>query len=137
MSVVMSDFGKDHWSMFAYAECCAVDGKQLEHCRMRINPDHHVSVGRVMLDSPTWEPPYGTRLKGFWKDDKTTDSTKQLPEHDDWDCVDDLEAAGLLDVGTYINPNVKLTDLGHKIASELRKHKASGGRFATFVSEVV
>jgi hypothetical protein len=34
----------------------------------------------------------------------------ELSDHDDWDCLDDAEAAGLIEsAGTGINPTYKLT----------------------------
>lgn len=119
-------FGKDHWSLFAYCETRAVDYKgvlALEHMTVK-NPA--IRGG--------WKPEYGTRLKGYWKEDGTTDETLKLQDHDDLDCLDELEEAGLIkNIGSGLNPAVKLTDLGKKVASDLREHKANGGMFANFV----
>ena len=74
---------------------------------------------------------YPTRLKGYFED-----KTKSVKGHDDWDCIEDLIAVGLLmeppDEGTGLNPCYRLTTEGIRIASELRDYKTNGGNFATF-----
>ncbi len=111
-------FGKDHWSTFAYVETCCVENHgELENIRLRINNSRH-PVGRG------WDPKYGTRVKNGSIPD---------PDHDDLDCLDDLEDAGLIEqIGTMINPTIRLTERGFAIAGSLRRHKANGGQFATF-----
>jgi hypothetical protein len=75
-----------------------------------------------------WQSSYGTRLKNYF-----ADKSHQLPEHDDYDCVDDFEGAGLLiNNGTGINPIWQLTPEGLRIAAKLRAFKASGGQFYQF-----
>lgn len=117
--VPVSDFGKDHWSTFAYIECCVVDCKGiLNNGRMRCIKNRHpfYDHGHDASACPTL-------LKGA-----------ELRNHDDWDCVDDLIVAGLVEaVGSTMNPVFALTDLGRKVAAELRAHKARGGNFASFV----
>jgi hypothetical protein len=74
-----------------------------------------------------WKGEYGTRIKGG-----------DIPDtqHDDIDCLDDLEEAGLLEsIGTLINPCYKLTDKGFELAGQLRKHKSTGGNFSGFIPE--
>ena len=118
MGFNLNDFGKDHWSTFAYAECCCVDLKgRLDLRRLRMN-----SNKRPVGNGGTWQPSYGSFVKG-----------ERDPEHDDWDCLEDLEAEGLIEmVGTMVNPAVTLTERGYEIAGLLRKHKANGGQFGTF-----
>lgn len=130
MSVSIKNFGKDHWSTFAYIETRCMDYKGVpdrEH--MRTDPDRHPGlVGfRVAQAYEGMHKKYPTRLKGGY----------ELFDHDDWDCVDDLEAAGLLEInGTGINPVYKLTDEGHEIIKQLRKFKSEGGNFADFVPKL-
>lgn len=119
MPVEIGDFGKDHWSLFGYIETVCVDHQGMPDLwRMRCNEEAHpglvgLSFGKV----------YATRTR-----------TREIPGHDDWDCADDLEAVGLILVeGTGINPIFRMTELGSRVAGELRAHKASGGVFATFV----
>lgn len=111
-------FGRDHWSTFGYIEVRCVDhgGRPAKHhmrCCSAIHPGHaHV---------PGAAPP--TRLK---------DGTERT-RHDDWDCADDLEAAGLISIGgTGLLPVFKMTAEGTRVAGLLRAHKAAGGSFSTF-----
>ncbi len=115
-------FGKDHWSVFAYAETCCVDRSgNLDMRRLGVNE----SKRAIRSNGLGWKPEWATRVKGGGQPDS---------EHDDIDSLDDLEKAGLLVwVGTLINPAVKLTDRGIEVASQLRAHKATGGQFAEFL----
>jgi hypothetical protein len=120
MAVPITRFGKDHWSTFAYVETCAVDHEgQLEPRRMRCDENRHPQFVHIRGGTPP------TRLKG----------DEVLSDHDDWDCLDDCEIAGLVkNVGTGLIRVYQLTPLGQKIASDLRIHKQKGGTFSTFVA---
>ena len=122
MTVPVEKFGKDHWSVLAYLECCAVDNKgRLDVRRMRCDADRHPGLVNGLLDSV--QQKYPTILA----------EGEELIDHDDWDCVDDLEAAGFVEqLGTGINPVVKMTELGLKVIAAIRAHKAGGGNFALF-----
>lgn len=127
--VTIDKFGKDHWSTFAYAECRMVDDRGIlnrEHmrCNIKRHPQFANSFNTLQPDMPT-SP---TMLRGHFKDKR-----KARRGHDDWDCLYDLEAAGLLKLnGTGISPIVELTDYGRAVAGLLRKHKADGGNFSEF-----
>lgn len=127
--IAISLFGKDHWSTFGYVECRCVDHKGVpDKNHMRTDVDRHPGlIGPQIAMLGEQKQKYPTRLRGGI----------ELSNHDDWDCVDDLEAAGLLEThGTGIQPWWKLTKLGRKIAAELRGHKAKGGSFGTFVPSI-
>jgi hypothetical protein len=130
-TIPMSQFGRDHWSVFAYIETLCVDNKGVpDHDRMRTNPKTHPGlVGpRIAIMKRSWKPEYGSRLRGH-----AIDKPVQRLNHDDWDCADDLVAAGLIESnGTGINPWFTLTKTGLAIAAALRQHKASGGSFSNF-----
>jgi hypothetical protein len=135
-SVSINEFGKDHWSLLAFIETLCVDFKGLVsdmHRRnFRVNLTRHPGYGYFPMgtDGHQWKSTYGSRLKGFF--DKK-DPKLQLKSHDDWDCAEDFERAGLLENrGTGMNPVFKLTPLGQAVAAELRKHKQDGGKFADF-----
>ena len=120
-TIPTSMFGKDHWSTFGYAECRIVDNSgrpQREH--MRCDPARHPAHAHL---GSTMGSPSPTRLKGG----------VECPSHDDWDCIDDLEAAGLLTTGgTGLFPTWALTNKGRRVAAELRAHKAKRGSFGDF-----
>jgi hypothetical protein len=132
-----SRFGKDHWSMLAYAQSCCVNGKEgfgtLDNRKMRANEKTHplLAVNQNSLPlSSGWQPSWGTRLHGFFEE---RDAALQLPDHDDWDCLDDLEAAGYLEIVSMVNGFVHMTELGNKVCGLLLAFKANGGQFAQFV----
>lgn len=140
------EWGQDHWSTLAYLEAVTVDkGGKIDNDRMRCNPRRHSTLyhGRIKaarafsggMEAGVFR--YPTRLK-----------EREIPEHDDWDCVDDMIDVGLVRVlrdeldlhmrflygpfsGTTIT--VALTELGQEVASQLRRHKANGGNFREFV----
>jgi len=131
MNISIKDFGKDHWSTFAYIETLCVDSPNSEGVgvingrRMRCDTDRHpLLVGGLYSFA---DEKYPTRLR----------EGKELSNHDDWDCLEDLEREGLLEIISLINGFVKLTEKGIKIAGELRGHKARGGTFSTFVPSCI
>ncbi len=111
-------WGKDHWSTFAYVETCVVDrGGAIDRQRMRTHPGRHPLLAH--MDGSA----YPTRLR----------DGALLSDHDDWDCLSDLEEAGLLEnIGSDTNHLIILTDEGRRVAAALRAHKAAGGTFASF-----
>jgi hypothetical protein len=123
--VPIDDFGADHWSTFGYIETRIVDhgGVPLKHhlrCVIRRHPFFAHEGGDASR--------YPTRLRG----------DRKLANHDDWDCLDDLEAAGLLENrGTGANPVFCLTPRGEEIAGKLRAHKGRGGNWSEFFIEPV
>lgn len=129
--VKLEEFGKDHWSTFAFIETRCVDHKgQPDLDRMRCNTKRHPGlIGAVVnrFGNAKWKPEYSTRLKGHFQ------TPNQINGHDDHDVADDLALAGLIEVrGTGIHPWYKMTKLGTQVASMLREHKAKGGNFADF-----
>jgi hypothetical protein len=129
----MEQWGKDHWSTFAYLETCAVDGHgiiQNAHmrCHARLHrPFVHLGFGGVPNDGSK----YPTLLK----------DGVEVQRHDDWSCLEDMVAAGLLRSwfqmrsGEYFGHGVakiELTPLAWDIAGQLRTYRGEGGNYATF-----
>lgn len=125
----MSEWGKDHWSLLLYVETRCVDyNGTLDFKHMR----DKLMRGDVLLNNK-WKPEYGTRLKGYFVEGGENDKSRQLPQHDDHDCLEDLEAAMLIkNIGTGMNPLITMTDLGYTYITQLRKHKAAGGHCSNF-----
>lgn len=127
--------------MLAYVETRCVDGQDgvgtLVRAHIRGNANTH-----PLLANTAWKPSFGTRLKGFFEYEHRSDPAKaiaagfMLDGHDDWDCLDDLEAAGFVDVVSLSNGKVRMTEAGLQMAGQLRRHKAKGGQFAGFTPEV-
>lgn len=100
-------FGKDHWGTLAYIETRTVDhGGLLDHERMRCDPARHpmMLAARPVRPRSTNDTVYPTMLKA--SETPGPDGhydVERLPGHDDYDCADDLMAAGLL---TCVMPTV-------------------------------
>jgi len=122
MNIPIYDWGRDHWSTFGYIEIRIVDFKGIpDNHHMRCDPKLHPLLAHEGSSGRT----YPTRLR-----------EGEVPNHDDWSCLEDAEAVGLLiNTGTSLNRVYKLTDEGHHVAAALRRHKANGGSFATFTLE--
>ena len=97
--VPVDRFGDDHWSTFAYVETRTVDYKGfLGHDHMRCSLDLHGSL--YSLKNPHGRSD-GARYRTKIKDERLPDGTwsaASLPDHDDYSCLDDCLAAGLLEV---------------------------------------
>lgn len=145
--IPMSRWGKDHWSMLAYAETLCVDGQpgtkgvgKIDHRRVRCNPAVHPMQN--VNTSVSWQPNYGTCLRGYFQLENRQDlnvavaAGMKLVDHDDWSVLDDLEAAGLVDIISTANGFITMTPKGMGLAAQLRQHKAGGGHFATFEPSV-
>lgn len=136
--VPMEQWGHDHWSTLAYLESRAVDHAGfIDNRHMRTDPRLHSSliglmpIGNVRVALNKDGKTYPTRLKGG----------KDLDRHDDWSCLEDMSAAGLVKIqfrqtNTNIAGNsqarIKLTHLGWKVSAALREHRANGGHWRDF-----
>jgi hypothetical protein len=118
--VPLVEFGKDHWSTFGYIETRVVDHNGLpERQHLRCIEQRHPFFAHRGGDASK----YPTRLRGG----------RLKHDHDDWDCLDDLEEARLIDnIGTGVNRVYRLTDFGRKVAGQLRGHRGQGGQWDEF-----
>lgn len=139
--VPIDQFGKDHWSLLAYIETRCVDFNrgvdtcEINHDHLRCNIKQHPTLQgprQRLAKDLGWKPSYGTRLKEFKSDKNLQRQLNQLHEHDDWDCLDDLENAGLIEVISVVNGFIKITNAGKKINTLIRDHKSAGGSFSSF-----
>ena len=126
MSIPIDQWGRDHWSAFAYIEAICVERGYCVPDRRKIQTNHNRHPHLAYYhDKELDGAQYGIRLKGG--------VTLPGPDYDEWDCLDDMEEAGLMvDVGTGINPAYRMTEKGCDVAAQLRKHKAMGGQYAGF-----
>jgi len=132
--VPIAFWGKDHFSALAYVETRCVDFKgTVNNQHMRADPKLHPGLCDARNYAEGYEgdaPPTrrgskvpATRLKGGIAKEN----------HDDWSCLEDMEAAGLLTwEGTGLYPIFVMTTLGKAVAAALRAHKMDGGNFADF-----
>lgn len=135
-------WGADHWSTLAYLETRIVDYRgRISHDHMRCHRNRHplmYAAKRRLIASGDGSA-YPTRLWGG----------AQAVNHDDYDCLDDMIAAGLVTAtmppappDTLVTGLVEaelmtratyaLTELGLAIAAQLRAHKGRGGSYRTF-----
>jgi hypothetical protein len=121
--IPVAQWGKDHWSTFAYIECrCVDDGGKPNIKHMRCDRDLHPQFSHV---PDALDKKYPTRYKGG-----------ELIDHD-WSCLDDCEMAGLLEnIGTGLNRVYRLTPLGRLVAAQLRQHKQDGKNFHDFTPQI-
>lgn len=123
-AIPIENFGKDHWSVLSYVKSKCEESKDevgvLERMEMRCNVNTHPQWAPKVLhkESLQWGPGQGTRLAGYFDFPEGTDPEKylsagvQLRDHDDWDCLEDLRAAGYIEVISMDQGLVKLTSLG-------------------------
>jgi hypothetical protein len=129
----ISEWGQDHWSTLVYLETCAVDGRGIvNNNRMRCNPRLHREFMSTAPGAYTGEPnKYPTRLaNGCIQND-----------HDDWSCLEDMVAAGLVKAfflqvedAAFGNSQavVEFLPAGRTIANDLRAHRAQHGNYKRF-----
>jgi hypothetical protein len=150
MRATIDQWGKDHWSTLAYIETCCVDNDgKLVNARMRTSHQRHPLLAhRSKFGGGVDGHQYPTMLRG----------EATLEGHDDWDCLRDLEEAGLVKIkrptdraiwdidegrrgpiktasGFHhkeIQVRVGLTNLGLSVTAELRAYKTKGGNFGSF-----
>jgi len=139
--IPIDDWGKDHWSLLGYLETRVVETLkdspscgEINRAQIRCNVERHGHLFSGLLEDvgKRWHTKYGTRLRGFFREGQDNDLGRQLAHHDDWDCLDDMEAAGLIEVLSEINGYIRMTDDGHTVAGQLRDHLGRGGTFACF-----
>lgn len=124
-------WGKDHFNLLAYIGCrntnngCVLDGDHL-----RVNAAKNVGIPKRYPSGADWNPKYGTRLRGHF--DNKNDKSLQLGDHDDVDCLDDMEAEGLITCGTRVSLYAQLTNWGRKFNAALTDHMAQGGASGNF-----
>lgn len=100
--IELSLFGVDHWSTLLYVESRCVDhGGELQRT------DPHMRRK--------------TRARASSKVPTRLNNKVVVENHDDYDCIDDLENAGLC---VYQGDQIALTDLGWSVVGQLRRNRA-------------
>lgn len=119
-------WGHDHWTTFGYAVGRIVEhGGVLDARAMRTDASLHPGLGA--RDPMTFGEPTGARYPTRLREGKIASP------HDDWSCLDDAEAAGLLtNVGTGIDRRYELTALGKRAALALAEHRLAKLPVAAF-----
>lgn len=138
-NVPVSKFSKDHLSLLLYVENLQFESKNkvaaINLSRMRCNPKNHPLHH---VNPFPWKDSWGTKLNGFFNFEHKSDiycAEKNgffLTQHDDWDCLEDLEKSCLVEIISFVNGFVTLTTKGIGLSSALRVHKNNGGNLSDF-----
>lgn len=132
--IQIAQFGKDHWSLLAYIQTLCLDANtgigRINANRMRTNRNTHPYKGNDCLTK--WDNNWGTRLFGAFESKNPVADGLKLETHDDWDCLEDLEKNGLVEIISDVNNFVVLTPEGKKVSLLLSEHKLNGGQYAHF-----
>lgn len=124
-------FGRDHWGvlLLVEAECVNRSGKPwtIDNRRMRVHPNKAPFHPQRYRGNDGYSDKYPTRLR---------DGT-EVSGHDDWDCLEDLEAAGLLHIHSLVNGVVQITRKGQQVAAQARAWRSQGHGMVSFVPEPV
>ena len=127
--ITIEQFGKDHWSLLMYIQTRVLD------CNGILDVNHLRSKNTIFRQG--WTPEYGTRLFGYWNKDSTVNRLLLLGNHDDFNCLEDLEGEGLVkNSGTRLNPVCTITEKGIKIICQLLLHKQAGNNYSDFVAKI-
>ena len=88
--VSISDWGRDHWQTLAFVESCCVDnnGRYKRIDQLRTN-SHHWAIQSLRNE---FLRPFPMRSSDY----KTRLINRDIDNHDDWDCLLDMEREGVL-----------------------------------------
>lgn len=120
----LETFGKAHFSLLIYVESRCVDhGGVLDIAHIRVNSTTHpLFNGHEYSTRATWNEQFGTLLN----------TGERLVDHDDIDCLDDLDNAGLIEIISLVNGFMSMTDKGNELVSKIRSFKTNGGQLGDF-----
>jgi hypothetical protein len=99
---------------------------EIDRDKIRCNGDRrpHLFGPRVAMASNKWKGEWGSRLKGFFENN---DEKLRLPTHDDWDCLEDMEREGLLEIMSVVNGFIVITARAWRSASTFANTKLAAG----------
>lgn len=136
-------FGKDHWSTYAYVETRIVDyAGLLNHDHMRTDADRHPlmmghkrTMARGAAQNNTRKHP--TRLKARTAPDSDGKfGSVELPDHDDYDCLEDLVAAGLVEIAMPKADGEVYRDANGKVVRDVAGNTPIEPGFVTGLTEI-
>lgn len=134
-------FGKDHWSTLAYIETRIVDYRGiLSPDHMRTDADRHPFMQAAktrQFGFPSGNTDkYPTKIKASYEagsDGKF--GTLEIANHDDWDCIEDLIAAGLVTVQMPVADGAVFRDVTGKVVRERAGNTVIEPGFVTGLTE--
>lgn len=137
-------WGVDHWKTLAYIDTVMTDCAGFE-----VGLDPRMRAGRRMFrvlaqDCPTPKRANGTSGRSAASMARPSDyptrlrGGQELANHDDWNCVQDMAAANLFDVGPdSVQPgrNLRFSAKGQAWVGAYRQFKQNGGQAVNFSAE--
>ena len=135
MTIAITRFGSAHWSVLQHVAACAqsTTPHQLDRTWMRCNESRHPEL--TAPRKRPWEPALGSMLAGYdrFRGDarEAAEAGCQVLDHDDWDCLEDLCRAELVE---RLNrpDHARLTPAGTALCDAITSHLAGGGSIAEF-----
>lgn len=115
-------FGKHHWSLMAYLGHLTVNKLNIDRRKMRCNENKHPLLSGKPIYM-TWIDSHSTVLK----------DSSIVNGHDDWDCLNDLEDHGFVEVISLVNCVFLLTEKGADCVKQLTLHKQDGKKYNDFI----
>ena len=124
----VAKWGRDHWTTLLYIESRCVDAKGvLDNQKMRTNARvHRKLLGDLQARTGMTGEDYPTELR----------NGDTIDRHDDWSCVEEMVAHGLLVIVSEKDKTgepfgggeirLRLTDLGWRTAHRIRRDRAEG-----------
>lgn len=136
--IPMSYWSRDHWTTLSYIETVMVDfaGFQVgADARMKSNRRNFRVMSQECpkpkrasngsAQAMVMDPSYATKLN----------DGQQVPNHDDWACVQDMAAEGLfVQLPDDVQPGtiLRFSEKGHKVANAFREFRRDGGKSGDF-----
>lgn len=122
--IPMNKWGRDHWSTLAFVATVMADRGQFVmtgDARMRSNRKNFQAMpstnGIVMRKE------HGSRLS----------DGSSVEDHDDWCCIQDFAAEGLLTVEEIdVGERFRFSNKGQALVTSLLTHKMKGGTFSNY-----
>ena len=145
--VDMSRWSSDHWMLLRYLADRAGKAPKggpatIEYARLRINRQNHLvqflAISEWGLGEKQWSRPDSTRLDAHDEamltgdPDKIEEAMSQVPYHDDFDCIEEMEDEGLLEIISTARGEFTLTSSGARIATLIEAHITDHGSIHGF-----
>jgi hypothetical protein len=135
--IPMEFWGKGHWSILAYIEAVMVEcaGFQVGFDPRMTQNRRNFRVMQEMCPRPkrTSTPHGGVAMDDKWS--TLLNNSQRVIGHDDWCCIQDIAAEGLLSATSFEpKDTLHLSEKGKDLAAKLRVHKQEGGMYATFTA---
>lgn len=123
-----TDFGEDHWSLLMYIHSVCMETESLQ-VNIVISRDKKLG---------DWQDNLGTKLHNVINYDLSVEKQKAINEgailknHDDIDCLYDLEKNGMIEIIDIKNFTIKIKNKGLETANLINNFKIKGGKLEHF-----